>query len=250
MSEKGSILFVDDNENMCTTMAMVFEHIGYDTHTAFDGVDAVEAVRERAFDLLFMDIKMPNLNGVEALHEIKKVRPEVIVVMMTAYTKDALVSEAFKEGAYDVLYKPFDLEQIIALAERLMKDGDKGLILIVDDNESARFTLKNILMRKKFTVGVASSGEEALDMDREMRYDIVLLDMRLPGMNGLETYLALKEIDPKTSVILITAFEREMAAEIDEAISNNAFTTLTKPLDIERLFHHIDELLRRKYRSK
>jgi len=75
MSEKGSILFVDDNENMCTTMAMVFEHIGYDTHTAFDGADAVEAVREKTFDIIFMDIKMPNLNGVEALHEIKKSPP-------------------------------------------------------------------------------------------------------------------------------------------------------------------------------
>lgn len=250
MAEKGNILFVDDNENMCTTMAMVFEHIGYDTHTAFDGVDAVEAVRERAFDLLFMDIKMPNLNGVEALHEIKLVRPEVIVVMMTAYTKDALVSEAFKEGAYDVLYKPFDLEQIIALAERLMKDGDKALILIVDDNESARFTLKNILMRRKFTVGVASSGEEALDMVREMRYDIILLEMRLPGMNGLEACLALKEIDPQTSIVLINALEKEIAAEIEDAIKKNAYTTLTKPLDIQRLFNHIDELLKQQYRPK
>lgn len=250
MSEKGSILFVDDNENMCTTMAMVFEHIGYDTHTAFDGADAVEAVREKAFDIIFMDIKMPNLNGVEALHEIKKDRPEVIVVMMTAYTKDALVSEAFKEGAYDVLYKPFDLEQIIALAERLMKDGDKGLILIVDDNESARNTLKTILEQRKFNVGEASSGEKALDMVKEMRYDIILLEMRLPGMNGLESCLALKEIDPQTSIVLINALEKEIAAEIKDAIKNNAYTTLTKPLDIQRLFNHIDELLKQQYRPK
>ncbi len=126
MSEKGSILFVDDNVNFSKTMSMVFYYKGYDTHTAFDGVDAVKVVRERSFDLIFMDIKMPNLNGVEALHEIKLIRPEVIVVMMTAYTKDALVSEAFKEGAYDVLYKPFEFKQIIALVEQLMNDGDKA----------------------------------------------------------------------------------------------------------------------------
>ncbi len=124
LSEKGSILIVDDNEHMCASMSTVFDYLGYDTCTVYDGVDAVEVVRERSFDLIFMDIKMPNLNGVEALHEIKIVRPEVIVVMMTAYTKDALVSEAFKEGAYDVLNKPFDLEQIIALAKRLINDGD------------------------------------------------------------------------------------------------------------------------------
>ncbi len=96
-------------------------------------------------------------------------------------------------------------------------------------------------------MGEASSGEEALDMVREMRYDIILLDMRLPGMNGLETYIALKEIEPKISVILITAFEREMATEIDEALRNNAYSTLAKPLDIQRLFNHIDELLKQKY---
>ncbi len=125
MSDKGSILFVDDNESVCTSLSMVFDRMGYYIYTAFDGAEAVEAVRERSFDLIFMDIKMPKLNGVEALHEIKLVRPEVIVVMMTAYTKDALVSEAFKEGAYDVLTKPFDLEQIIALAEQLINEGDR-----------------------------------------------------------------------------------------------------------------------------
>ena len=247
MSEKGSILFVDDNENMCKSMSMIFERMDYDTHTAFDGADAVEAVRERSFDLIFMDIKMPKLNGVEALHEIKLVRPDVIVVMMTAYTKDALVSEAFKEGAYDVLNKPFDLKQIIALVERLMNASERALILIVDDDESARITLKKILERRLFRVSEASSGEEAFDMVREMRYDIILLDTRLPGMNGYETYLALKVIEPKISVILITAFEREMATEIEEALRNNAYTTLTKPLDIQRLFNHIDELLKQKY---
>lgn len=126
MSENDSILFVDDNVNFCKTMSMVFKRLGYDTHTAFEGVEAVKLVRERSFDLIFMDIKMPNLNGVEVLHEIKLVRPEGIVVMMTAYTNDVLVSEAFKEGAYDVLFKPFDFEQIIALVEQLMNDGDKA----------------------------------------------------------------------------------------------------------------------------
>ena len=244
MTDKGSILVVDDNESMCESLSMVFEFKGYDCQTAFDGAEAVKAVRERSFDLIFMDIKMPKLNGVEALHEIKLARPEILVVMMTAYTKDALIAEAFKEGAYDVLSKPFDFKQIIALTERLMNDSEKTLILIVDDNESARTTLKNILEGRKIDVGEASSGEEALDMIREMRYDIILLKMRLPGMNGLETYLALKEIEPQTSIVLITAFETEMAAEIEEAIKNNAYTTLTKPLDIQRLFNHIDELLK------
>lgn len=128
MTEKGTLLFVDDDVSMCTSMSMVFDHMGYDTHTAFDGAEAVEVVRERSFDLVFMDIKMPNLNGVEALHEIKMLRPKVIVVMMTAYTKDALISEAFKKGAYDVIFKPFDLEQIIALVEQLVNDSDKALI--------------------------------------------------------------------------------------------------------------------------
>lgn len=134
MTDKGSILVVDDNESMCDSLSMVFDLKGYDTHTAFDGADAVEAVREKAFDIIFMDIKMPKLNGVKALHEIKKARPEAIVIMMTAYTNDALIAEAFKEGAYDVVSKPFDLKQIIALTERLMNESEKALILIVDEN--------------------------------------------------------------------------------------------------------------------
>ncbi len=73
---------------------------------------------ERPFDTVFMDIKMPSMDGVAAYRGIKRIRPGAVVVMMTAYAVDDLVDEALQEGAYGILYKPLDIERVIAVIER------------------------------------------------------------------------------------------------------------------------------------
>ena len=91
MGEKGSILIVDDNISLCRTISFVLKHKGYAATTAKDGLEAIERVKERSFDMIFMDIKMPIMDGVETYKRIKKIRPEAMVVMMTAYAVEDLV---------------------------------------------------------------------------------------------------------------------------------------------------------------
>ena len=99
MEEKASILIVDDNISLFKTMSFILGRKGYAVTTAENGLEAIERVKERPFDMIFMDIKMPILDGVETYKRVKKVRPEAVVMMMTAYTVDGLVQEALKEGA-------------------------------------------------------------------------------------------------------------------------------------------------------
>ncbi len=115
MEEKASILVVDDNTGLCKTMSFVLDHKGYDVATAKDGLEAIERVKERPFDMIFMDIKMPYMNGVEAYKNIKKMRPDSLVVMMTAYAVEVLVEEVRQEGAYTILYKPLDMDNVLKL---------------------------------------------------------------------------------------------------------------------------------------
>ena len=117
MNKKTRILIVDDNVSLCKTMSFVLHRKGYEVATAYDGTEALQAARHQPFDVAFMDVKMPVLNGVETFKRFKKIRPAAKVMMMTAYAIDELVHEALAEGAMGIVYKPVDMERVIEIVE-------------------------------------------------------------------------------------------------------------------------------------
>ncbi len=120
------VLLVDDNRTLCKTMSYILERKGYEVQIAGDGDAAIERVREQAFDLILMDIKMPDLNGVETYRRIKDIRPDVTVLMMTAYAVPDLVQAALKEGAIAVIYKPFDMEDLLKKIGQLVNGNTRS----------------------------------------------------------------------------------------------------------------------------
>ncbi len=125
MAEKANILVVDDNISLCRSLSLVLEYEGYAVTTANDGPEAIGKVREEPFDMIFMDVKMPGMNGTETFREVNKIRPETLVVMMTAYAVEDLVQEALEEGAYGILYKPLDMEDVLKSLEETLKREQK-----------------------------------------------------------------------------------------------------------------------------
>jgi two-component system response regulator HydG len=246
MDEKASILIVDDNPSMTRTTVLILRRKGYAVTTAKDGPQAIEKVKERPFDMILMDIKMPLMNGVEAHERIKHIRPEAVVVMMTAYAVEELVQQALEEGAYGIIYKPLDIEKVVALIEEVREAKKGALILVVDDDPGTCITLRNILNRKGCKVGIAHTGEEAIATARERAYDIIFIDMKLPTINGLETYLTIKEINPEAVAIMMTAYRQEAADLVEEALNKSAYTCLHKPLDIKVLLRLVEEIWERR----
>ncbi len=242
MEDKASILIVDDNVSLVRTMSFVLKRKGFTVVTAKDGLEAIEKVREMPFDIILLDIRMPIMDGVETHRRIKKIRPEAVVVMMTAYSVEDMVREALQDGAYGVIYKPVDIDKVIALIEESRKAKEESLIMVVDDDTAICSTLKNILVSRGYRVGVAHSGEEAIDMAQEKAYDIAIIDMKLPAINGLETYLAIKQINPGLIAIMMTAYRQEMADLVEESLRNNAYTCLYKPFEIEDLLKLVNAI--------
>ena len=242
MGKKASILIVDDNIGLCRTMSFVLERKGYDVTTAKDGLEAIDRVNESSFDMIFMDIKMPLMDGVETFNRLKKIRPDSTVVMMTAYSVEDLIQEALQEGAYGIMYKPLDIEKVVALIEEAKEAKQGMLILVVDDDEGTCITLKKILTKKGYEAGTAHTGEEAIAMAQEKVYNIIFFDVKLPTINGLETYLVIKEINPEVVAIMMTAYRQEMADVVEEALKNNAYTCLYKPLEIEDVLKLVDNI--------
>ena len=114
-SEKTRVLVVDDQRSMRLTLASIIEDQGYEVTEVEDGYQAIAATSRTHFDLVFMDIKMPGINGVQAFREIKKTSSGTVVVMMTGFAVEDLVEEALNEGAFAVVYKPFEIDHVIGL---------------------------------------------------------------------------------------------------------------------------------------
>ena len=241
---KTNVLVVDDLKGIRLTLGGILEDEGYNVVLAENGYQAIEAARQTPFDLVFIDIKMPGINGVQTFREIKKVSPDAVVIMMTAYSVEDLVKEALEEGAYAVVYKPFDIDKIVSIIESALQ---KTLILIVDDSFTDRETLKTILEEKGYCVVTASTRDEALAMLKEKRFDIIFLDVKLPGVNGLSFFEQVKAIDPEVAVIMMTGYSE--AELMERVIPQDAYTCIYKPFNVERIMSLVGELSWRKRRK-
>ena len=119
MKEKRSILVVDD-DIAHRTMLRILLGWEYEISEADCGLEAIDKVQKTPFDMVLMDVCMPEINGVEALGKIKAFNPEIPVIMMTAYSSGETSAEALHKGAYDYLTKPFDFDALRITIEKAM----------------------------------------------------------------------------------------------------------------------------------
>ena len=106
-------------------------------------------------------------------------------------------------------------------------------ILVIDDEKLIRWTLEDVLRKEGYAVIVAESGEEGLKLVEEHGPDLIILDLRLPGMQGMEVLERVKKIEPKTVVIIVTAHGSAESAV--EAMSKGAYDYLNKPFDVDEV---------------
>jgi DNA-binding NtrC family response regulator len=122
-----SVLIVDDDAGAIETLTDIFAAKQYRVGTASSGDEAVGLVRRSRYDAVLMDILMPGLNGVDAMKAMKVARPDIAVIMMTAFTRHQLVEEAQRATALAVLAKPLDLDQVLALVDDATRPrADRG----------------------------------------------------------------------------------------------------------------------------
>jgi DNA-binding NtrC family response regulator len=228
MNDKPAILVVDDNQDLLNTFAMILKRRGFSVQTASDGAAAIDKFKEQDFDVTLMDIVMPQMNGVDASRKMKEINPEAPIILMTAYSDDELLQTARKQGVRQIIHKPVRIDQLIEL---IMKAADDQPIMVVDDDTDICDTLTKILKTQGYDVMTANSGEEAITMSQNKSCQMAFIDVKLPNIDGLETLLRLKEINPDLTVIMMTGFRNEVKDALDKAQAASAITCLYKPFD-------------------
>lgn len=124
MAKKSTIMIVDDEPDILLVLSDFLRNEGFTVLTATNGKEALDVVNatQKTIDLALLDMAMPQMNGIETLKELKKIRPEMSAIMITAYRDAEKVVEAFRLGAYDCIFKPFDLKYLRqAIMVRLME---------------------------------------------------------------------------------------------------------------------------------
>ena len=111
--DKESILIVDDDESTCKTLAFIFNKKGYEVETVGTGHDALEKAKGRFFNLALLDIKLPDIEGIELLVPLKKIHPDMETMMITAYSSVETVIKALNEGASAYITKPLNIDEIL-----------------------------------------------------------------------------------------------------------------------------------------
>lgn len=244
-AKDSRILIVDDQPGMRETFTDILTDKGYQVEVAEDGYQAIERVRKSPFDIIFMDIRMPGINGVQTYREVKKIDPKAAVIMMTAHAVEDLVREAITEGAYTVIYKPFDVDRIVATIERVIKGM---LVLVVDNSLEDRQALKELLEARGYRVAAAKNGTEAVHLVREGSFDIVFLDVGVPNDDGLKTFEEVHKIRPEVPVIMLTGNSEEKS--VQNALQKGVYTVLFKPIDVAGLIKTMDEVWEEKRQQK
>jgi len=243
MPKQISVLIVDDDANFCSTLSKILGKKGYVTTTAENGRRAIEVVKENPIDVILMDIKMPVMGGVEAYKNIKQIRPSAVVIFMTAFSIDDLVKDVIKDGAYALIKKPFDIDTVVNMIEK-SKNG--ALLAVVDDDPNIGRTMKNVLEKKGYSVTTCLTGEEAIVLAKDRPRDIFFIDMKLPVLNGLETYLKIRNVNPEAVVVMMTAYRQEMDELVKQAIEKGAYSCLYKPFDMDEAIKIVEEISKKK----
>ena len=176
----AKILIVDDQDMMRDSLAATLAREGHEIVAAYDGQAGLNKLGERKFDLMITDLKMPKMTGIELLTEAKKLRPEMPVVLMTAFATVQTAVEAMKLGAYDYIQKPFDGEEVKLLVQRTLEHAQ-----LKSENAALKGMLESSLTARPLVGDSVAMAEVKSIIERAGKSSVTVL-IRGPSGTGKE----------------------------------------------------------------
>jgi DNA-binding NtrC family response regulator len=230
------ILLVDDEHSLRVTLAANLELEGMQVVEAESGERALELLQSGSFDLMLSDIRMSGMSGAELFEHARKLRPEMPVLLMTAFALEDVVRAALRSGVFAVLAKPFDVEHVSRTVLRALR---RPAVLVVDDHEEQARATADALRAIGLRVEVISDGASALRRIEDRSVDICVVDLVMPGMSGVEVVERLRAKHSDVTAIVMS--EYIVPELLQRAAANGAFACLRKPVAAPELAQVVAE---------
>jgi CheY-like chemotaxis protein len=251
-----TILVVEDDANVRATAVDMLTQLGYQVLKAVDAQSALSVLESGVHvDLLFSDVVMPGpMRSVELARRAKDMLPALEVLFTSGYTENAIVHGGRLDPGVALISKPYRRD---ALARKVrwmfrtrvyeapdMPDApDPALqpqpqsqplrVLIVEDDANTREATRELLELLDAKVLAVDSAQAALDVIAQQLFDVLLTDVRMPGMSGLDLARAMKRVQPRVRVVLASGYGTSLLAELGDELSGA--TLLPKPFNFDEL---------------
>ena len=237
---KRRILIVDDDRLMVRTLRDILSLRGWETDGVHSGEEAVAAIRVNEYAVVLMDVRMSGMSGVEALREMRALRPDLRVILMTAYAATELLAQAERDGALHVFPKPVELERLLDTLDAVIADA--RCVLIVDDDADFLRTLADLVAARGYGTLRAGTLDEALALLQAQLPGAVMLDLRLDGLEPRENVLAIKSVSPAVALILYSGHPLALEQTTGSLPPKFIRGVLQKPFPPDRVFELLDAI--------
>lgn len=252
--KKRVFLVVDDNEVEREIISTLLKSWSITPIVCANGQEAIETAKKTKVDYLLVDYKMPVIDGLDVIEQVQKDSVGKIpkMVMISAIQRSELEEKATDRGLKpdSILHKPITqsvlLEALmnkdeLEIAPKLIKTYYKGKILLVEDHEINQLVAKDMLESFGLTVDLSSNGAAALEKEATNRYDLILMDLQMPVLDGFEATRQIRARNTDTPIVALSA-----AAMKDDKIMTleagmNAH--LSKPIEVDELKIILDTYL-------
>jgi DNA-binding response OmpR family regulator len=250
------VLIVDDEKAVRDTISECLTLDGFEVAQASDGLDALLQVKRLQPRVVILDLMMPRLGGLEALKRIRAFDPQISIVVITGFSDPELRRQALSLGASAFLLKPFGFEELLAAINGPASTSQSATapsatrppktpearparkILVVDDDPQICEVLKEHFTLLGYDVETALDGVVALRTVVADPPDVVLLDINLPRLGGLEALAAMRAIVPDVQVIIVSGqVDLERAKQ---SLAYGAFDYITKPFGLPYLTETVE----------
>ena len=249
------ILVVDNDRMSCELIQSVLTRHGYQVLSATSGVEGLGIFRQQAPRVTILDLHMPEMDGLTALKEIRAHDPHAPVVILGGGATENQENQARGLRVTDFIRKGLSLDVLVECISRIVQLPEKSIpppseagnasmvdigetILVVDDEPLVRDLLVQFLSLRGYRALGVKDGPEALSMVKQSPPDLILLDLFMPGMDGVEVLRQLRQHEYPGAVIIITGSygkEQAWALEPQEVVG--------KPIDLEQLLMSIQLVL-------
>ena len=250
VSGNRAILVVEDEPAIADLLRGYLERGGYQVLSAASGAEALRLAEQAQPALITLDLGLPDVDGFTLLQWLKQ-QPSTAAIPVLILSASEDQQRGTLLGCVDYLVKPFSQETLLSHVQAHLPVASGPLVLVVDDEADVRMLLDTILQRAGYRVIMASDGEAAVHLTHQQHPDLLVLDVRMPGMDGLAALRALRATADTATlpVIMLTASpgasEESTSLQVEMAIS----AILTKPCPAEALVACIADTLREQERT-